>query len=277
MFELVVPAHNEERHVGKLVRWARSAFGATIRIVVIDNASVDRTAQVALAAGADEILNEPRLGKGFAVISGLKRCESHHVMLCDADIVGLNPEALMTLRDLTIKSGSPVGRLSLDRTPEDAPVTTLLALPLLSALGVAGRTGCEPLGGLMIAERTFLFDQHLPGGWGFDVACTLAAAKSGRAIPELPVRGVTHRHKPLIEYVDMAREVCLAVLRATGSVPWDHTDCTRCPDLPALEDHQPGARMGKLMGQEGERIESGELRHAGDSGDTLARHIAAPG
>jgi len=114
----------------------------------------------------------------------------------------------------------------------------MLALPLLSALGLAERTGSEPLGGLMITERSFLFSQHLPGGWGFDIACTLAAANSGSIVPELPVSGVTHRHKPLIEYVGMAREVCLAALRATSTIPWDHSDCTRCAPALALGSQQ---------------------------------------
>lgn len=228
MFELVVPAYNEEQHIGNLVRWARSAFGQIIKIIVVDNASVDDTAEVAVTAGADEIVREPRLGKGFAVLSGLKLCRSRYVMLCDADINGLSPDMLLSLRELVIKSDSPLGRLSLNRAPEDAPVTTVLALPLLSALGLAGQTGSEPLGGLMMAESKFLFAQHLPGGWGFDIACTLAVARSGRPVPELPVQGVTHRHKPLIEYMGMAREVCLTALRAVGTIPWDHSDCTCC-------------------------------------------------
>jgi glycosyltransferase involved in cell wall biosynthesis len=240
MFEFVVPAHNEGQYVGNVVRWARSAFGQAMKVIVVDNASADGTAEVAIAAGADEIVTEPRLGKGFAVLSGLRRCQSRYVMLCDADITGLSPDVLLSLRELVMKSDSPLGRLSLGRAPEDAPVTTMLALPLLSALGLDGRAGSEPLGGLMMAECGFLFAQHLPGGWGFDIACTLATVRSGKPLPELPVRGVAHRHKPLIDYVGMAREVCLAVLRATGNVPWDHADCTYCSAAPVLSV-QPAA------------------------------------
>jgi hypothetical protein len=80
----------------------------------------------------------------------------------------------------------------------------------------------------MLVAREFILYQHLPGGWGFDVACTLAAAKSGHKVLEVPVSGVRHRHKQLIDYVDMAEEVCVAALRATGRIPWDHSDCTHC-------------------------------------------------
>ncbi len=235
MFELVVPARNEEDHVGELLTWARSAFGSAIKIVVVDNASTDRTREVAHATGADEVVHEDRPGKGFAVITGLKRCISAQVMVCDADIVGLRPEAFWSLRKVVENSPSPIGRLSIARDPEDAPVTTLVARPLLAALSLEEEAGSEPLGGLLLAKRQFVLEQHLPGGWGFDVGCTIAAVRDGCRIPEILVSGVTHRHKPVSDYVEMANQVCLAILRATGRIAWDHADCTQCGSVASQE------------------------------------------
>lgn len=228
MFELVIPARNEESHVGNIVQWARAALGSSARIVVVDNASTDDTVLVAEAAGADEVVREGRVGKGFAVIAGLKKCVTSYAMLCDADVIGLDASYLRNLRELVVGSGSCLGRLALSRPPTDAPVTTLLARPLLRAFDLGSRAGVEPIGGLLLAERRFVLGQHLPGGWGFDIGCTLAAVSYGCSIPELPVVGVTHRHKELLDYVAMAEEVCLAILQATGKLQWDHTDCTLC-------------------------------------------------
>ncbi|MGO9452996.1 MAG: glycosyltransferase family 2 protein [Candidatus Binataceae bacterium] len=67
---VIIPCHDEEATIGTVVAdFARALPGA--RIVVVDNASKDRTSQAASAAGA-RVLFEPRLGKGFAVLCGLR-------------------------------------------------------------------------------------------------------------------------------------------------------------------------------------------------------------
>jgi glycosyltransferase involved in cell wall biosynthesis len=67
---VVVPCHNEETTVAKVVRDFRAALPAA-RILVVDNASRDRTAELARAAGA-EVVREQRRGKGWALLTGLR-------------------------------------------------------------------------------------------------------------------------------------------------------------------------------------------------------------
>ena len=126
-------------------------------------------------------------------------------------------------------------RLAIGRTPEDAPVTTLTALPLLRAIGITAVN--EPLGGLMLLDRDFALSQHLPGGWGFDVALTLAVLAGSGPVPELPVEGISHRRKPLQAYRGMSGEVVEAILAARGLSDWDHADCTLCNASPRAQSH----------------------------------------
>lgn len=157
------------------------------------------------------------------------------MFLCDADLDGLTGPSIGALSDLANSSGAPLVRLAIGRTAEDAPVTTLTALPLLRALGIT--TVNEPLGGLMLLDRDFALSQHLPGGWGFDVALTLAALASDGLVPELPVEGISHRRKPVQAYRGMSREVVEAILVAQGLSDWDHTDCTLCNAPPRAQSH----------------------------------------
>lgn len=71
---VVVPCHNEELTVGKVVRDFRAALPGAL-ILVVDNASRDRTAEVAREAGA-EVIRESRPGKGFALISGFRKART---------------------------------------------------------------------------------------------------------------------------------------------------------------------------------------------------------
>ena len=66
--DLVIPVLNEEACIGEVVRSFRSS--AVRRIVVVDNGSTDRSAQLARAAGA-EVVSEPERGYGAACLRGI--------------------------------------------------------------------------------------------------------------------------------------------------------------------------------------------------------------
>jgi glycosyltransferase involved in cell wall biosynthesis len=73
----IVPALNEEQAIGGVVRELRSAVFD--EVVVVDNGSTDRTAELAAAAGA-RIVPQPERGYGAACIAGVAATE-------DADVV----------------------------------------------------------------------------------------------------------------------------------------------------------------------------------------------
>ena len=81
---VVIPCHNEERSIGKVVEDFRRAVPHAL-IVVVDNASTDATALRATEAGAT-VLHESRPGKGFAVVRGFRATrDADFVVLVDGD------------------------------------------------------------------------------------------------------------------------------------------------------------------------------------------------
>jgi glycosyltransferase involved in cell wall biosynthesis len=76
---VIVPCLNEEQAIAKVVADFRAALPAA-RIVVVDNASTDRTVDAALAAGA-EVVRETRRGKGFALLTGLRHATGADIFL----------------------------------------------------------------------------------------------------------------------------------------------------------------------------------------------------
>jgi glucosyl-3-phosphoglycerate synthase len=189
----------------------------------VDNASSDATN----AVDADLVVHEPRVGKGHAVIRGIRAARARRLFLCDADVRGVPGDAIRTLLSKLEETRSPVARLAIGRSAEEAPTTNLVALPLLAELGLDGVR--EPLGGLVAVDREFVLAQHLPGGWGFDVALTAAVLRSGHQLFELPVTSVTHRRRPeKNDYKEMAAEVVASLLSACAIREWDHSSCIRC-------------------------------------------------
>jgi glycosyltransferase involved in cell wall biosynthesis len=81
---VVIPCFNEASSIGKVVRDFRGAL-PDARIVVVDNASTDATATQAIAAGA-EVARESRRGKGFALLTGVRKASPADIfVMVDGD------------------------------------------------------------------------------------------------------------------------------------------------------------------------------------------------
>jgi glycosyltransferase involved in cell wall biosynthesis len=76
---VIIPALNEEQSIRHVVEsLPRSSVS---KIIVVDNGSADRTAEIAREAGAT-VLREPRKGYGYACLTGIA-----HVLRCNPDII----------------------------------------------------------------------------------------------------------------------------------------------------------------------------------------------
>ncbi|HEX8254091.1 MAG TPA: glycosyltransferase [Thermoanaerobaculia bacterium] len=81
---ILIPALNEEQTIAEVIRTYR-AVCPEARIVVFDNASTDRTAELARAAGA-EVRYEPRRGKGNVVQSMFRSIDADVYVMVDGDL-----------------------------------------------------------------------------------------------------------------------------------------------------------------------------------------------
>jgi glycosyltransferase involved in cell wall biosynthesis len=85
---VVIPCLNEEENIEECVRRARAAMddaGIAGEVVVADNASEDRSAELAAAAGA-RVVSEPRRGYGSAYLAGFAAARGRYIVMGDADL-----------------------------------------------------------------------------------------------------------------------------------------------------------------------------------------------
>lgn len=89
---VVVPAYREEVRIGTSVARIRTELAdldeaGELEIVVVDDGSPDGTADAARAAGADQVVVQPRnRGKGAAVRAGMAAATGRTVAFTDADL-----------------------------------------------------------------------------------------------------------------------------------------------------------------------------------------------
>ena len=80
---VIFPAYNEEANIDRAVR-EFLAVGWVDEVLVVDNRSADRTAELAALAGA-RVVSEPVPGYGSALRRGLADARGQWVVLCEPD------------------------------------------------------------------------------------------------------------------------------------------------------------------------------------------------
>jgi glycosyltransferase involved in cell wall biosynthesis len=88
LVSVVIPCLNEEENIDQCVRAAAGALadaGFRGEVLVVDNASEDRSATLAAAAGA-RVVSEPRRGYGSAYLAGFAAARGRYIVMADADL-----------------------------------------------------------------------------------------------------------------------------------------------------------------------------------------------
>lgn len=95
MISVVIPAFNEEKYLPETLGHLRRAqvhLGRDVEVIVVDNASTDRTAEVALASGA-KVVDVPEHNIARVRNAGAKAASGDVLVFLDADT--LVPEATL--------------------------------------------------------------------------------------------------------------------------------------------------------------------------------------
>jgi hypothetical protein len=199
---VLVAARDEETCIGTTVETLRVHFPGA-EIVVADDGSHDRTAEVAEAAGA-RVVRLARRGKGEALTLAEKEVEPGPLLLCDADLVGDLRRLAETRADLAIAVFSA-------REGGGFGIAKRAARSLIRRrCGFAAR---EPLSGQRwLSERARRAVFPVAMGFGVETGMTIDAVLAGLEVQELELdlehratgrdgRGFVHRGRQLVELV----------------------------------------------------------------------------
>lgn len=93
LLTIIIPAYNEERRLPttlpQVVAFAE-AQPYPVEVLVVDNASTDRTPEIVRAVAAEHpivsLLYQPIRGKGAAVRKGMLEGRGDYLFICDADL-----------------------------------------------------------------------------------------------------------------------------------------------------------------------------------------------
>ena len=190
-YALIIPALDEAASISLLLSEIPRDFFPTI--IVVNNGSRDRTAEAALAAGA-QVVEEPRRGYGQACLAGLAQLpvKTTAVAFMDADLAD-DPADLPRLARVLEEGGWDlvIGSRVLGN-PEPGSLTPLqrfgnwLTTRLIRSIWHVSFTDLGPLRIIKrkALERLDLRDRN----FGWNVEMQAKAARLGLRVTEIPVR-----------------------------------------------------------------------------------------
>ncbi|HEX7442605.1 MAG TPA: glucosyl-3-phosphoglycerate synthase [Acidimicrobiales bacterium] len=227
-----LPARDEEDTVGEIVEILRKALVEQVplieEILVVDDHSSDRTAEVAAEAGAvvlaaDEILAEygEGHGKGEALWKSLYASRGDLIVWCDADVRQFDPAfvvglvgPLLARPDLVFVKGFYERPLE-HGSGQGGRVTELLARPVVALLFPHLAPIVQPLAGEYAGRREALEQLSFVEGYGVDLGLLIdVAARFGlEAMAQVDLGVRVHRNRPLDELSPQATAVLQTALR----------------------------------------------------------------
>ncbi|MDQ7793798.1 MAG: glycosyltransferase family 2 protein [bacterium] len=124
---VVIPAYNEEKTVGSVIRAVRAST-LVAEVIVVNDGSADGTARVARRAGGQVIDLAENSGKGAAIQAGVEAGRGDVFLFLDADLIGLRPEHIKCLLEPVLRGKSDMtvgvfggGRAATDLAQAIAP------------------------------------------------------------------------------------------------------------------------------------------------------------
>ncbi len=192
---VVVPCFNEEAAIAKVVREFAAQPGV-VEVLVVDNASSDRTAESARAAGA-RVIGESRPGKGFALLAGFRSVrEADYVVMVDgddtypADLLPRLVQAAEAGADMVI--GTRLEQASEGSLRHGHELGNRLFIALVRIL--FGLRTQDLFSGYRVLSRRFLESVPLVAiGFEVELELSLQALQHGYRVTELPV---PYRQRP---------------------------------------------------------------------------------
>lgn len=198
----VIPAKDEAERIAATIASIQGVAGVDL-VVVIDDGSIDDTAQIAATAGAIVVRHPNNRGKSAAMASGARRVAQEdlsdhlevgrHLLFVDADLedsaaklAPLVPPVVLGQADLAIAN--------LPR--QHAPGGGRGRVVRLAQRGIRTITGYQPIqplsGQRCITREAFTAATPLARGWGVEVGMTIDVLEAGFTVSEIPC-DVHHR------------------------------------------------------------------------------------
>lgn len=199
----LIPAYNEEAHIGEVVNRTRHFVS---NVLVIDDGSTDQTAALARKAGAEVLSHQVNQGKGAAIRTGFRHLAdgpANWIILLDGDAQHL-PEEIPGFWEPATRAKLIVGNRM--KAADEMPPTRRMVNALMSRWisSVCGQPIPDTQCGFRLVHRSILgIIEGTTSNYDYETEMLILAAHGGVAVESVPVSTIYGPEKssirPLID------------------------------------------------------------------------------
>lgn len=210
---VIIPARNEEKTIAEVIGNVKQSK-IVKQIIVVNNASVDNTAQYAEEAGA-EVVDCKQQGKGNAMKYGIQYAKNDIVVFIDADIKGYSDNLIDVLTKPLVQDKFDLVKSTFERT-QGGIVTEIVVKPLLNLLFPEMYPFSEPISGMIAARKNILDELKFEKDYGVDIGILIDVIKKGHRVTEVnigKIENMSHVSKNNDIMRKMSTEIIKAILK----------------------------------------------------------------
>ncbi len=209
---IIIPVHNEEKAISKVVNDLRKEF-PDIEIIIINDGSTDSTYDKINKLDAKIINHDKCYGYGTALRSGIEASNCGHVLFCDGDGQHRVEDVIMLMKDyeqfdMIVGARGKDSHSQLNRVPGKAVLAWFAKILL-------GEKIPDLNSGLRILRKSII-DKYLhlmPTGFSFSTTCTFAFMKDSRSIKWVPIQTVKRHGVSTVRQLKDGPSTLLLLLR----------------------------------------------------------------
>ena len=209
MISVIIPALNEEKTIGKVVKFCL-ADPLVAEVIVVDDKSTDNTSQVAIKSGAKVILSDKR-GKGISMKDGIMQAYNELVVFLDGDIDPYPEKTIRNLVNPILEGKADFVKGAFARNA--GRVTELVAKPLLNILFPGLSYFSQPLSGMIAGKKSFFKKVDFFNDYGVDIGLLIDMYLMKARVTEVNIGYIENKSKPWEALGKMSKEVSRAIIR----------------------------------------------------------------
>lgn len=220
MITVIIPALNEEKTIGNVVRLAKNSPKVT-EVIVVDDKSADNTVGVASQAGAS-IITSTKLGKATSMKDGVLFAHNPLVTFLDADVTTYPENIISLLTEPIINNRADFTKSCFSR--QAGRVTELVAKPLLTILCPGFPSFWQPLSGMIAGKKSFFEKIFFEENYGFDIGIMLDMHLMNARIEEVSIGHFENKKPPPGQLRKMTKEITSVILRKSKQYDENNQD-----------------------------------------------------
>ena len=185
----IIPAYNEEDALADVIAKTSQYVD---EVIIVDDGSIDRTAEVAIEAGAKLIRHSTNLGKGEALKSGFEAIDDDSIIVTIDGDGQHNPDEIPTIIKPIIEDGADLvnGSRYMNGPEENTPAYRRVGqkvLDIATNISAGIKVTDSQSGFRAFSPRTKGVFRFKDTGFGIESEMLVDAAEAGLKIVEVPI------------------------------------------------------------------------------------------